>query len=288
MPLVARFTLDSVVRFSTFLLVIVTAVLLGRLTWVVLEPSTILPAAADITTSIDLSADPATARGGFAELAPLSVFGKSAAPGRSRVVHAPETSLSWSLKGVLSNPDPSRSAAILLPRGQQEKLYRVGASLPGDVILQEVLPDRVILNRGGRLETLRLTRPDIASSSSRGRRAPALPSAPAAALAADGGMPRIDRDAWINNPQRFMEVVNASPVMLDGALHGLKVSPARNAREFEAAGLVAGDVITEVNGSAVSDISDYRDLLKELADASSVSVSLERDGEPMNIMISMD
>lgn len=62
----------------------------------------------------------------------------------------------------------------------------------------------------------------------------------------------------------------------------------RNAREFEAAGLVSGDVITEVNGRPVAEISDYRDLLAELADASSVSVSLERNGEPMNITINMD
>lgn len=287
MPLVARFTLDSVVRFSTFVLVAITAVLLGRLTWAVLEPASILPAA-DAPMTMNLPAETAPVRGGFAELASLSVFGTAAVKAGSRALNAPDTSLSWSLKGVLSDPDPSRSAAILLPRGQSEKLYRVGASLPGDVTLQEVLADRVILNRGGRLETLRLKRHDTAGSAAGGRRAPALPSTPSAALAADGGEPRIDRNAWIDNPQRFLDVISANPVMQDGALYGLEVSPARNAREFEAAGLVAGDVITEVNGSPVSDISDYRDLLQELADASSVSVSLERNGEPMNITISMD
>ena len=287
MPLVARFTLDSVVRFSTFVLVAITAVLLGRLTWAVLEPASILPAA-DAPMTMNLPAGTAPVRGGFAELASLSVFGTAAVKAGSRALNAPDTSLSWSLKGVLSDPDPSRSAAILLPRGQSEKLYRVGASLPGDVTLQEVLADRVILNRGGRLETLRLKRHDTAGSTAGSRRAPALPSTPSAALAADGGEPRIDRNAWIDNPQRFLDVISANPVMQDGALYGLEVSPARNAREFEAAGLVAGDVITEVNGSPVSDISDYRDLLQELADASSVSVSLDRNGEPMNITISMD
>lgn len=287
MPLVARFTLDSVVRFSTFVLVAITAVLLGRLTWAVLEPASILPAA-DAPSTMNFTSETAPVRGGFAELASLSVFGTAAAKAASRALSAPETSLSWSLKGVLSDPDPSRSAAILLPQGQSEKLYRVGASLPGNVTLQEVLADRVILNRGGRLETLRLKRHDTAGSSAGGRRAPALPSAQSAALAADGGEPRIDRDAWVDNPQRFLDVISANPVMQDGALYGLEVSPARNAREFEAAGLVAGDVITEVNGSPVADITDYRDLLKELADASSVSVSLERNGEPMNITISMD
>ncbi len=278
MPVIARLSLDSVVKLATFLLVAITAVLLARLTWTLIEPTSVLPPAASVPLA-ELQADSATgARGGFRELAALSVFGTPAR--ENRVVNAPETSLSWTLKGVFTNPDPSRSAAILAPQGQPEKLYRVGASLPGSVTLQEVFADRVILDRGGRLETLRLKRHDAPASAGR-RSAPALPAAAQAE-------PRVDRDAWVNDPQRFLDVISANPVMEGGILYGLEVSPARNAREFEAAGLVSGDVITEVNGRPVAEISDYRDLLAELADASSVSVSLERNGEPMNITINMD
>lgn len=278
MPVIARLSLDSVVKLATFLLVAITSVLLARLTWTLIEPTSVLPPVASVPLA-ELQADSATgARGGFRELAALSVFGTPAR--ENRVVNAPETSLSWTLKGVFTNPDPSRSAAILAPQGQPEKLYRVGASLPGSVTLQEVFADRVILDRGGRLETLRLKRHDAPASAGR-RSAPALPAAAQAE-------PRVDRDAWVNDPQRFLDVISANPVMEDGVLYGLQVSPARNAREFEAAGLVSGDVITEVNGRPVAEISDYRDLLAELADASSVSVSLERNGEPMNITINMD
>jgi general secretion pathway protein C len=71
-------------------------------------------------------------------------------------------------------------------------------------------------------------------------------------------------------------------------MYGLEVTPSRNVREFEAAGLKPGDVITDVDGTPIADIEDYRDILKEMTDASSVSISLERDGEPMNITITMD
>lgn len=283
MPLVARFTMDSVVRLLALVLLVITAVLLGRLTWAVIEPSSILPVAAGSSVVIAPTETDDTQRGGFRELAALKVFG--AAASQPKVLDAPDTSLSWSLKGLLSDPDPSRSAAILLPQGQTEKLYRVGAELPGNITLQEVLADRVILNRGGRLETLRL-KSNAASGSATSRRAPALPTT--AGNPRGGDAPRVDRDAWVNDPQRFLDVITASPVMQDGALYGLQVSPARNAREFEAAGLKPGDVITEVDGSPVADITDYRDLLKTLEDATSVSVALERDGEPMNITINMD
>lgn len=283
MPLVTRFTVDSVVKLLAVGLLLLTAIVLGRLTWVLVEPSSIFPSINDdVTSSISVEAR-AARLGGFHELAALHVFGSAAI--QPKILEAPDTSLSWSLKGILSDPDPSRSAAILMLQGQKEKLYRVGAELPGNIRLQEILADRVILNRGGRLETLRLMRNTLSSTSSAARRAPPLP---AVNNSRDGAAPRIDRDAWVNNPQRFLDVITASPVMQDGALYGLEVSPARNAREFEAAGLKSGDVITEVDGSSVADITDYRDLLKSLADAQSVSVGLERDGVPMNITISMD
>lgn len=287
MPLVARLTLDPALKIATFLLVAITAVVLGRLTWALIEPSSILPAA------VAASTEPFPASGGsgsgtqgsFRELAALSIFGAS--KGNSSAVNAPDTTLSWVLKGVLSDRDPERSSAILSPQGQPEKLYRVGASLPGNVRLEQVLSDRVILARDGKLETLRLKR-DAAASASKKPASRPKPGATNATLTPDGGVATIDREAWANDPQRFLEVISASPVMQDGEMYGLEVNPGRQVAEFEAAGLQPGDVILAVEGTPVSEIQDYRDILQELGGSSSVSVSLERDGQPTEITITMD
>lgn len=287
MPLVARLPLDPFLRIATLVLLGIAAIVLGRLVWVVLEPSSILPAAAVSSLSVPEQTASREA-GGFRELAALSVLGEARSSG-PRVVDAPDTNLKWELKGVFTNPDPARSAAILAPQGQGEKLYRVNASLPGNVRLDQVLGDRVILARDGKLETLRLKRSAESSGNRNSRSTASLPATDSnATLAPDGGVARIDREAWMNDPQRFMEVISASPVLLDGEMYGLEVNPSRNAREFEAAGLQPGDVIIAVEGTPVSDINDYRDILQEFGSASSVSVSLERNGEPMNITIMMD
>lgn len=283
MPLVARLTLDPLLRIVTFALIAIGSVLLGRLTWAIIEPSSVLPAAGIAPPMAQDSAGPASV-GGFRQLAALSVLGVSAS--QPVTVNVPDTTLSWALKGVLSDPDSNRSFAILAPQGQREKLYRVGDALPGNVRLEQILPDQVILARDGKLETLRLKRAQ-AGAPRAATNAPARAPA-AASVAADGGVARIDREGWANDPQRFMDVITASPVMQDGALYGLEVHPARNLREFEAAGLEAGDVIIAVEGRPVGEINDYRDLLQELGDASSLSVSLERNGEPLNITITMD
>lgn len=288
MPLVARFSLESLVTLVCGLFVAISAWILGHLIWTLVEPQSVMPAGSSLPYSVS-SSERSVAQPGFRELALLSPYGRA-----DRVpvaVDAPDTKLSWTLKGVLSDPDPARSAAILVTQGQPEKLYRVGATLPGQVRLEQVLADRVMLMRDGQLETLRLKRNELNGSgrSARNARTAALPEVDAnQTLAPDGNLARIDREAWLNDPQRFAEVISANPVMVDGTLYGIEVSPARNAREFEAAGLKAGDVITDVDGTPVSQIEDYRDILRDMSGASSVSVSLERDGQPMNITITMD
>lgn len=287
MPLDPRLSIEPVVRMITLVLIVFAVVMLGRLTWMILEPSSILPAA-DSSRLDPIGSGPETVTmRGYDDVAGLSVFG-AAPKSASNVINAPETSLSWVLKGVLADPDPERSGAILAPQGQPEKYYRVGADLPGSVRLDQVLADRVILARDGKLETLRLQRRSLTSSAAPARRTADLPQVDSnVTLASDGGVARIDREAWMNDPQRFLEVVSASPVMVDGAMYGLEISPARNAREFEAAGFQAGDVVTSVEGTPVSEISDYRDILQELT-GDSVSLTLERGGEPMTITITMD
>lgn len=286
MPLVARLTLDPALKIATFILVAITAVVLGRLSWALIEPSSILPSAQAASAQPLPTSSGNGSQGGFRELASLSIFGASNNP-RSSVVNAPDTTLSWVLKGVLSDRDPERSSAILSPQGQPEKLYRVGASLPGNVRLEQILSDRVILARDGKLETLRLKRDSAATSSKKAPSRP-KPGASNATLTPDGGVATIDREAWANDPQRFLEVISASPVMQDGEMYGLEVNPGRQAAEFEAAGLMPGDVILAVEGTPVSEIQDYRDILQELGGSSSVSVSLERDGQPTEITITMD
>lgn len=287
-PLNARLSIEPVVRLITLLLVAVVVVMLGQLTWMLVEPSSMLPSVEDSRLDPIANGAEAARIRGFDDVAALSVFG-SAARAANTVVDAPDTSLSWVLKGVLADPDPERSGAILAPQGQPEKYYRVGASLPGSVRLDQVLADRVILVRDGQLETLRLQRRPLSSGAATpSRRTANLPQVDTSVtLAPDGGVARIDREAWMNDPQRFLEVVSASPVMVDGAMYGLEISPARNAREFEAAGLQAGDVVTAVEGTPVSEINDYRDILQELT-GDSVNLTVERNGDPMTITITMD
>ena len=46
--------------------------------------------------------------------------------------------------------------AIVADARNREQVYAVGDTLPGEAVLEEVYPDRIILRRAAQLETLRL------------------------------------------------------------------------------------------------------------------------------------
>jgi len=77
------------------------------------------------------------------------------APQSDKPTDAPETRLRLELLGVFQTADTEKASAIIAEKGKEGELYRIGDSIPGNASLEEVYPDRVILRRAGRLETLR-------------------------------------------------------------------------------------------------------------------------------------
>ncbi len=70
----------------------------------------------------------------------------------------PETNLQLTLQGVLTMPDAAHSSAIIAQPGKPGEVYQPGDLLPGGVILDKVMADRVIIQNHGKLETLSLVR----------------------------------------------------------------------------------------------------------------------------------
>ncbi len=82
-----------------------------------------------------------------------NLFGQAAAPGGA---DAPLTSMALVLSGTIADVDEKRGFAILGPSATAMKVYSVGDTLPGGARLHAVLVDRVLLDRGGTIESLLL------------------------------------------------------------------------------------------------------------------------------------
>lgn len=233
----------------------------------------------------------ATARSGDAvdinAIVNASLFGRyeASASTEQSLLSAPETPLNLVLIGLLADDRAERSRA-LIAQGNEERAYAIGDDVARGVMLQAIFPDRVILSRNGRLETLRLERdkPGVEGAA-------AAPAAPAATAASsdESGTPQLAaiRDEVVRDPAKASEYVRVQPANVAGQLRGYRVYPGRDRSVFTAAGLRPGDLVTSVNGVQLDDPAKALQLLGDLGQAGQVNLVVERGGQSQNISINL-
>ncbi|MEP3563750.1 MAG: type II secretion system protein N [Marinobacter sp.] len=91
------------------------------------------------------------------KLASLPVFGSPSAASESpneNTENLPETNLRLSLRGVLAADGEFPGSALIEDDKGNTEAYLVGKPLPGNATLRTVFPNRVIIERQGKLENL--------------------------------------------------------------------------------------------------------------------------------------
>ncbi|MFV8572562.1 type II secretion system protein N [Marinobacter sp. SBS5] len=91
------------------------------------------------------------------ELASLPIFGRSSASAESPSINTenlPETNLRLALRGVLAADGDFPGSALIEDDKGNTEAYLVGKALPGNATLRTVFPNRVIIERQGKLENL--------------------------------------------------------------------------------------------------------------------------------------
>lgn len=206
----------------------------------------------------------------------------AAAASGDAALNAPDTSLSLQLHGAVAAESPKLAHAIIADGSGADHIYFQGASLPGGVTLVRVEADRVVLSRGGALEVLRLPR-----ESGQGQAAP--PRGPQARTAPpEGGAQPDVQQVVAKNAAGFLDVVRPQPFMPDGQLKGYRIYPGPNRAQFTALGLRPGDLVTEINGTALNNPTQGMEVFRSLGSATQVSLTVERDGQPQVLSLNMD
>ncbi len=206
------------------------------------------------------------------------------------------------LRGTVADADPSAGFAMIAGDDGLERSFRVGQEVVAGVRLAAVYADRVVLTRNGSDETLQLPRdrnlapaevvratPASASSRATGIGQPANPaSAPAAqrSVTVSPEAQRMLADLQ-RNPQELMQRVRAVPVLDGGRLTGVRIAPGADAALVGLFGLRTGDVVTAVDGQAIDSPARGQQILSTLASAKSASVTVLRDGSPVEIRVGL-
>lgn len=177
-----------------------------------------------------------------------------------------------SLAGVIAETDPAAGQAIIADSGSPAKVYRVGNTLPGNLVLRAVHADHVILDRGGALERLDLPR----------QLTPARTLNPAAVSTTPGAIPQaLSAETGLANVIRWQAVIRG------GQSPGIRVYPGADARAFTRLGLEAGDLIVAINDAPLSDQANGDAFLRSLSGVPQASLTIERAGRTQNILIDL-
>jgi general secretion pathway protein C len=193
----------------------------------------------------------------------LAPFGKSA------TTDAPQkTGLPLELKGVVATVPADLSSAFIAVSGQPAQPFRVGATIEGATV-RAVLRDRVLLDRGGRTEYLAF--PDPTLSPAQRQAAAAQAASDVAPPGASAAPPPPPLPA---NSAAALEKLGATPTP-EGFRIGNGGPP----------GMLAGDVITSVNGTSLTDSQAANAAFAAAQQSGTAQVQILRNGKPLTLTV---
>ena len=217
----------------------------------------------------------------------LALFGKADAPAAKRPVTSgsgqqqamPRTRLNLTLTGVLASNQADRSIAIII-NGGEESSYGIGDLVTGtQARLQDILPDRVILDNQGQDETLML---DGEEFKALGQQQPTAP-------VASGGTSELGqlRNDLVKNPGKLLDYVNISPIMTDGKMQGYRINPGKDVAFFHRIGLQSNDLAVSINGYDLRDNGQAMQIMNQLSSMTEMNLTVERNGQQQDIYIKL-
>jgi len=212
-----------------------------------------------------------------ADIASAHLFGE--AHSTVNDANAPQTAVQLVLAGVLALPDPKRGLAIIGQSAASAKLYTVGSAVPGGVTLYAVYKDRVLLDRGGAIESLYMP-----------KRAPLAGTAPTTDSASEGNPGQRLAALVQGNGALMGGLVRAQAVFSGSKLTGYRIYPGGRASigAFTNLGLRPGDLITAVNGTPLDDPNRGSEILNTLSSSASASVTVQRNGQSVDLNLNLE
>ncbi|MGH8284320.1 MAG: type II secretion system protein GspC [Steroidobacteraceae bacterium] len=217
-----------------------------------------------------------------AAIANSHLFGEPRAD-PSSAEDAPQTNMPLVLTGIIAADDPQNGLAIVGESAVAARVRAVGDSLPGGARLHAVYSDRVLLDRGGRLEALVLPRQSTGGAG-------ATPSArppPVAAVRSENPAVERMRQLITEEPGVISDIMRQQPVFAQGKQRGYRVYPGRNRQAFMRLGLRPGDLVTAINGTPLDDPARGAEIFRTIGSSSEARVTVMRNGRAQELTLNM-
>lgn len=211
-----------------------------------------------------------------------------------------KSTLPLKLLGTIYGGDPFSGIALVEDTNKKvTNSFMVGEYLSEGVKVEQILKEKVIFSRSGQLEYIELEKQELVRRK-RGNKdesdTQAGDDAPLAKMASSGRLKKFKEEGFehqsgkinmtdeykrnllSNDFTKVLQDAKAEPNMVDGMLKGFKLMRIRSPSIYEKAGLVNGDIITEINGIELSSIPQAISTLKSLKSSSQMEITVLQDG----------
>ena len=201
---------------------------------------------------------------------------------------------------VAATNDKTAGLAIIESQGRQET-YGIDDVIKERAKLAKVLPDRVILDVGGRFETLMLDGLSFTKTvsmpvpaSQPGHKLIMLPKR--APVRRKPSMPQPvprpsrlqqTRKQILADPGKLSEYLRITPARNQGRLQGYKLSPGKDPALFKQMGLENNDIAIAINGYQLTDMKQAMAALQELRNSTDASITVNRNGQLFDVQFSL-
>lgn len=265
---------------ASLALILVLARQLAGITWALI-PGAVLDAPAPVINAATLPAPLQSPVADIQRIVDADLFGEYFEPPAGPAVQpleAPETELDLSLSATVSGARAEGFGVAVIANGGVERTYSVNEEIEGTggAVLQAIHSDRVILEVAGLFQTLRLPRSDPAENALALTAAAPNPFVPLGTAAS----PSSPETAPSGDLLRLSRIAHAVPHVEQGTMVGFRLNPRGDPAPFEALGFVPGDVVTEINGTALREPGQAPEVFERLAESEQANLVLMRDGSP--------
>lgn len=261
-------------KWVTLILLVLIAWSMSSLVWSMLLPDEAPPNQSTLKPGPQSRADNISPDTNIAQ---YHLFGIAGAKKEEQTIaDAPDTRLNLKLHGVFAPDDEKQGYALIASGNQPEKLIHVGDKLPGNIELKAVYPDRVIISRSGKAETLRLpaSKSTGISYSQKKRGNNSLP--------ATSNLSEFRRQIT-RDPAKLAELINTAPARRSGRFVGYRITTLKQHPILSALDIRSGDIVTQVNGIQINSPASGMKALTALSRAKQLSLTIDRNGQTMEV-----
>ena len=262
---------DVIALVSTLALVILTASIISKVIWQILEKDNSFPA----SKTLDINTTQAIVNSRL----PSNLFGTLTATEPPKYSKIEKTRLNLVLVGILSKQE--NPSVIIKQQGDKENIYQINDFITPTTILKEVFSEYVVLERNGNLEKLEIIRKGLEESNTNNASSYEISNSNKSKLS------QYLQDLN-NKPENLFNVLSVKPNYTNGELRGFIISPGTEKALFEGLGFQKNDIILNINNNELTNLSQAFKLRSVLVEQKLFNFKVERKGQIKFLTINLN